>query len=166
MDELQAVIPGNPDEYIVVAALRPLKVGEQFIGWPLHATIVPWFDSEDQSTAIASFKQANTSLGTVEARITADDYFGPRRNVLVHRLDASELYDIHNRLLDEIEKRGGDCPFPHYTRKHYRPHITHKQDCQLQIGDQITFSAVYLVRTNRNESRLRRQKEVMAVVQL
>jgi len=155
----------NPDEYIVACMVGP-AVQDDFVGWPSHITVIPWFEVEKDDLASAAVQRVAMVTSQFPVLVGDQDYFGPRRNVPVMTVESSELYDVHEMLIGELENVDADMPFQNIMHERFRPHITKKRDRVLEPGEAVMVTKLYLVAAPKKQSRLTRHKRIVLAAEL
>lgn len=133
----------------------------EFVLWPLHITIVPWFPADDSKgldellTKIASKHEA--FIVTVGKR----EYFGKEDKLTVNLVnDSGDLHRLHWDVFHSLEKNG----FPIHQKDHmgekYKPHITHQGRRHLNEGEELIVPSFSLVRQVRQKKSGTMIKEV------
>jgi len=113
-------------EFVLVHMVDPAEVGARFATWPLHLTLLPWFEAPDLETVQAQLKAKLKDLKpfevTVGERSQHGDYKGrPVMNIT----NTPELQRLHEQLLAVIQ--ANHWPLQgRYTGRHYTPHVTQK----------------------------------------
>lgn len=153
-------------EYLLAFMLEPLEKGDQFIGWPLHITLVPWFRSNFGSEHVARDIEA-TILGTdrLTVRGITRSMLGRQRNVPVTDVVSSDLHDLHRKLLTVFDNDAYTLSDSKYTGANYRPHVTKKGNKELKPGHEIEIDSLYLVSAPLKNPRTR-TKTVIARIAL
>lgn len=146
-------------DYIYVAMVKPQPVGRRFTQWPLHITLLPWF----QAPSIAAVEQlaqaAARDFTPFTVTVGKREYFGSSRQLAVKLIKTSEqIMELHNRLLNGVMSKGWNMP-GRYTGEHYRPHVTRKAGKDAEGSMQI--DAIYVA-----EKQPQGYREIVAKVPL
>lgn len=147
-------------EYMLAVLLEQKAPGEEFGRWPLHITLVPWFQlkgsieklTQDIQSAVSSFQAFAAKVG-------------PRKQWgthTVHLIDDPVVHELHKRLLEVVKKHGKLTAPIRLTGKQYRPHITQKPYATVQRGFQVHVKQIYLIEAPKKNP-LIRLKKVTAV---
>lgn len=154
-------------EYLLAFILEPMEKGEQFVGWPLHITLVPtWFRAHrpearillDLQTALEPFKPFTV-------RGISREQFGWRGQVQVTALASSELHDLHRALLVMLGNSSYKLVKTNHMGDSYQPHITKKGNAEFKPGHELLVDRVYLVKAPIANPRTR-TKTVAGIVEL
>lgn len=147
--------------------LEPLDNGQQFIGWPLHITLVPtWFRTSKSAAAIlGDVSGVAEAFQPFAVRGIQRTQFGWRGSVPVTAVVSPLLHDLHRGLLAIL--RAG--PYSLLQTKHmgesYQPHVTKKGNAEFKPGHEIMFDRVYLVKAPIGNPRTR-VKTVIGTIEL
>ncbi len=112
-------------EFLAVHMVDPAKVGDRFTMWPLHMTLLPWFEAPDVSSVLTAFRARLEHVAPLEVSVASRAYFGQRKLPvkLVHRTAA--LQQLHEILLQAVLENGWPLQ-GRYTGEHFKPHVTQK----------------------------------------
>lgn len=104
----------------------PVKVGQRFTLWPLHVTLLPWFEAPDGKAVEACVRVATNSTRPCSVSTTERGYYGLKGNLPVMKLEiTSQLQTLHKTLLSAVEEQGWEVK-GRYIGNNYTPHITQK----------------------------------------
>lgn len=143
-------------EYILAFFLDPQEQGEQFIKWPLHITLVPWFRSEFGTQRLWKDINAITSgIKWFPARGIARSLFGRRGDVAVTEVVSSQLHDLHRALMTIFDNDAYNMTAADHTGVNYSPHVTKKGSAELKPGHEVVVDSVYLIEAPINNPRTR-----------
>lgn len=123
-------------------------VGQKFRSkdWPLHITLVPWFNVDD--TVLFEEKLQALLVHTNPFDVTVGEHavFGnPARPKDVQLIQPSiELLQLHDRLLELVRIHGYIERSLSYVGKGYRPHISAYGNRTAQPGDLVKINNVWL----------------------
>lgn len=115
---------------ILLACLMLDKVTrqEKFKTWPLHLTLVPWFEISGQklSVFLKNTELLGKGMPRVTLRVAGLDHFGPRklRVTLIEPSDA--LVNLHYKLLDIIQECDAKLINSNHIKQNYKPHVTNR----------------------------------------
>ncbi len=128
-------------ELLIVYMLKPQEEGEKFDSWPLHLTLLPWFEATDEDEAVEMLGDYS-SWAPIEASFGGRDHFGQRGLQVRLVENTSKLQMLHDSLLKSVEKRGWSIR-GRYTGASFRPHITERSE--EVIGERVRIDRLYLV---------------------
>lgn len=136
-------------KYVVVKMLESLTVGDVFLSgqWPLYVTIVPNFEIDwDEKRLTSEIENILAVHRSFIVKVQDDDWFGPNKDVLVTRLDLTlELADIHNKLVDMLERNGAVFELPIILKGNYKPHATVQYAKRVKKGDALSIDQLTIV---------------------
>ena len=146
------------EKLFLASSLEPLHKGDQFKDWPLHVTVVPWFQvnlyrafENALGNKIHSLSpvQITGSSEIVPLRTVGGDeaLFGPEEDVRVRKLrDIGALASLHDTLLSMIERFDGQLEDTTYTGTHYVPHVTFLEDGRgIEEGERVELPGMQLI---------------------
>lgn len=137
---------------ILVSMIRPAQLEQTFrrkrLEWPLHVTLVPWFQIQDAPRFITRLGEFTASKQEFTSTIGTDELFGADRDVPVSLFsDSAELTLLHNELITFVESQGARFGAEgQYIKDAYRPHVTQHGQSRLHEGDDVEVSAITVVR--------------------
>jgi 2'-5' RNA ligase len=150
-------------EYLIVYLLEQLPKGLDFGRWPLHITIVPWFEIEDPAKAAEILKQVCQTHKPFWATVGPTALFGSKNNLPVHTIsNPNSLVSLHKELTYLLEAANAKFPNDKNLGKNYIPHITKKSFGKVQQGYRIDIDKIHLVEAP-IANRLTRLKKVISV---
>lgn len=154
-------------EYLIVCLLDPLLEGSEFIGWPLHITLIPtWIrTTKSQENIIKDIKKVVTEFKPFTVRGSLRTHFGWRESLPVTAVVSTELHDLHRALLAMLESYGYDLVQTNHIGTDYQPHVTKKGSAELKPNHEVLVDRIYLVRAPISNPRTR-IKTVRAVLEL
>ncbi|MBT2552635.1 2'-5' RNA ligase family protein [Arthrobacter sp. ISL-5] len=135
---------------IMVAFIEPVAVGQEFLrsDWPLHVTLVRFDVGNDGDAArFAALAEmpAKQALGTVLA-VGGEDRFGRQGSVPVSLVETDPaLQMLHDSLVQAVQQVSGRVASPQYTRRNFRPHVSHHGDRRVHRGDAVVLDQIALV---------------------
>jgi 2'-5' RNA ligase len=113
-------------EFIIAYMVEPIDVGKRFTLWPLHMTLLPWFDAPDVKAVKRELTKKLTATRTFEVSVGERSSFGVDKRLPVMLINPSpELKALHEKLLEMVEKNGWQLR-GRYTGASFKPHITQK----------------------------------------
>jgi len=132
------------NEHLVVIMVEPAPVGE-FVVWPPHITIVPWFPVDDPGRLdkVLSRIAARHKIFQVKVGRLAD--WGKKKPFEVQMIkESGDLHRLHWDVFHALEKSG----FPVHQKEHlgakYRPHFIYKKTNKVKEGDTIAVVSFVL----------------------
>ncbi|HSX44388.1 MAG TPA: 2'-5' RNA ligase family protein [Candidatus Saccharimonadales bacterium] len=155
------------DEYILAYVIGSLPEEKNFIAWPLHITLMPWFILDNQKSeteAAILLAELFAKYEPMQLKTSSQALFGPRNTVPVQEINTSpELQRLHNDVLKLLQDKQWDIAAKHYTGATFRPHITLKKG--KQVPHTLTLDKIHLVKAPIADPRTR-VKKVMRVLPL
>jgi len=125
------------ESLIVVHLVERRPVGTTFprlrVAWPLHITLLPWFEVEDSRTAdlLSAIERYAKSLRKFVAVVGDTENFGPGKDIPVNLIvDQQPIAKMHDDLLDLTKQHGALLSsqanaLSSAAGRKYRAHITH-----------------------------------------
>lgn len=145
-------------EYLIAHILEPLPKGSEFVSWPLHITIVPWFIGPDDD-AIKAMRKVTAQTRPFTIATDGQEFFGPKRDKPVRIMrHETDLHQLHNDLLDSLAGYGLILNSTVHTDTGYRPHVADKQNHTLGEGEVLCIDRVELIEADKNQPRQNRTK--------
>lgn len=127
-------VPQQESPYLILHDFEDTPPGTRLDKWPLHTTIVPWFEQrtlteDDLIELVANGTSFAAQYGDITLTSEGVDFFGPNNDIEVTRLgdDRHRLHNLHDELLDDLYQSGVEPRELTYTAKGngYNPHVTH-----------------------------------------
>lgn len=113
-------------EYVIVCMVDPAQVGDRFTMWPLHITLLPWFDAPDVQTVKEVVEQKLQGFRPFTVSVGKRSSFGVDKRLPVMLIQPShKLQDLHDTLLTAVQEQGWEL-HGRYTGSHFVPHVTQK----------------------------------------
>jgi 2'-5' RNA ligase len=135
------------NEHVVAIMLEPVKIGQEFIDWPLHITVVPWFPCDDDKKLDRILSQVAKSQQGFAAQVSGIEMFGSQKNVKVNLVeDNPQLTKLHWRVFNDLEKNDFGVHQKEFVGDGYRAHITHQKHANKQTGDKLEIKSMTLVK--------------------
>lgn len=129
-------------QLMFVYMLEPLESNKRFTQWPLHVTLLPWFETDDIETVKAELRQVAASTPAMNLKTTERAHFGARRLPVMLIEDSRDLRDLHEKLLDITVRYGWELE-GRYTGDNYLPHVTQKGG--RDAPEEFRLDSLYLV---------------------
>lgn len=122
---------------------------------PLHMTALHWFQSDKQPVELAALLEKFTSdRQAVHTLAIEEAMFGPDKNIPVVRLERTpQLLDIHLDLLALVDSIGGRLDKRWTGEERWNPHVTHRPEARLQVGDEVIIDDISLFMRSRDGRR-------------
>ena len=134
----------------------------EFVIWPLHITIVPWFPCDDEEKLDSLLAIIASKHEAFIVNVGKTEHFGRKDKLTVNLVDdPGNLHRLHWEVFYTLEKRG----FPIHQKDHmgekYRPHITYQGRRHSLEGDELIVDSFTLVRQVRQKKTGAMIKEVV-----
>lgn len=106
--------------------LEKVKRQEIFTTWPLHLTLVPWFEISGNNLSHFLLSMEKVCGDNPPLRLVAKDtdYFGPRKVKVTLIEPTEQLLTLHTKLVEVIYDCDAKLISAKHTRDDYRPHVT------------------------------------------
>lgn len=143
-------------EYVLVTLLDDYAVGDIFTDWPLHVTLVAWFDPRDEAALITKLRAIASETPKIASRVGAQRTWGPNKVNVIDR--TAKLYMLHQRLLAALTSHAQLLTSQQYMGDNYTPHVTHQRGTSAVEGSDIVLSAIYFVKKPLHS----REKQIVA----
>lgn len=143
--------------YLLAYMVEPLGE-ETFSRWPLHITLVPWFEyGEGEANLINDLSsQIPRKVRMIKGRVGQRTWFGYDLPVrLVEPKD--ELKRLHDQLLEEVEQVGGGLSDKTFAGPRYNPHITVRGQRVIEGGQKLSIDKITLVKAISDQPQLRQK---------
>lgn len=134
----------NETEYIFCVLIDSYDEGDEFIEWPLHITLVPWFFVPDITEFQLSITEAITYLRPIHVIVGEERVWGPNTVNVIER--SEPLHDLHARLLRQTNMSGRIVINQQYTGENYTPHITQQSSLSATPGDKIIIDQFCIIK--------------------
>lgn len=137
----------------------------EFVAWPLHMTILPWFTvKEPGDEVLEEITQMLADTAPFHARAEKRDFLGPYRIVPVTLIEKTpEIIDLHARCLELVSSHDWKFSSAHYTGEAFLPHVTKKENKEVKPGEVVEVDNLYLVEAPAADPRTRVKKLIGAV---
>jgi len=141
----------KPGEHIVVHMVDEVEVGQQFmrsrLSWPLHITLVRWFNVGDVSACEERFEKLASDSSPFASKVGAEAEFGSDSKTTVNVMaDPEPFRALHNRLVQAVRDSGGNFESEEWFGDAYKPHITHHGEHRRYEDDIELVDSFHLVR--------------------
>lgn len=145
-------------EYILVALLGVYQRGDTFTAWPLHVTLVTWFDPVDEATLVAELR--SITAPRIVSRVGEQRVWGTNTVNVIRR--TPELHALHRHLLATVTAHGRLLTNQQYMGDVYTLHITHQHGASVAEGSGVTLDAIYLIKKPLHSY----EKQIVAKIEL
>lgn len=142
------------EKLVLVSAIEELNKGDTFEDqdWPLHVTIMPWFNVQKQFEDELIDEVADYAGTTHPLKVIGDvnKIFGPPNKPLeevkVRTLrNTARIALLHTGILDIINRYGAEVTSP-YIRGSYQPHVTYQHGSGIEKDQEIILENLQLIR--------------------
>jgi 2'-5' RNA ligase len=135
---------------VILACLIPDNLGKiasPFTNWPLHLTLVPWFElsGEELPKFLADLDSITASYAPFELRPNGNASFGPRKIKVTLIKPEPEIVNLHLDLLKAISNCHASLVSDLFTGSNFRPHVTVQAGKSLPDNKVTLCSKLYLV---------------------
>jgi len=143
-------VAGVRNENVVAILLESTALDKEFIEWPLHITIVPWFhgyDAKKLDDLLAGISKTHKSF---KAQVGPLEKFGYKKEVEVNVIDdCDQLRKLHWAVFNILENNGFIIHQKDFVGDNYRPHITRQPKSHKDKGDEVEVRFFALVKQER-----------------
>lgn len=141
----------KPGEHILVHMVDEVEPGQQFmrsrLAWPLHITLVRWFDAGNLGACKDRFKKVALTATPFMSTVGREAQFGPDGATTVNVMTSPKPFrELHSRLVQAIRDSGGSFESEQWFSDAYKPHITHHGEHRRYEGDLELIDSFHLVR--------------------
>lgn len=112
-------------EFVAVHMIDPAKLGDRFTMWPLHMTLLPWFDAPDIAQLLTAFRDGLKHVAPFEVAVGSREYFGQRKLPVRLVAKTTALQGLHEALLSVVQAHDWNLQ-GRYTGDQFKPHVTQK----------------------------------------
>lgn len=138
------------NENVIVILLEKMPVNEEFIEWPLHITVVPWFHGYDETKLDKLLSQIAASHKKFKAGVGQLEKFGYKKDVEVNLIDNNkQLNQLHRDVFDILESNDFIIHQKDFVGEGYRAHITRQPHGYKNEGEEIQIKSLSLVKQER-----------------
>jgi 2'-5' RNA ligase len=124
----------------------------EFVVWPLHITVVPWFPVEDEARLDKLIGKIASAFEAFVVNVGNTEMFGAKKDLAVSLVEPStQLEDLHQAVYHSLEKNGFHIHQKDFLGQNYRPHITHQGKNRPTGGEELIVSSISLVRQLRQK---------------
>ncbi len=134
-------------EKLIISTLEPVGVGDDFPSLPLHITLMPWFEIEQENVP-----ELERYLGTIASKrdvlnLIGQDIamYGKDNTIKVRELTRTpELVRVHADISAVIAWSHGKRPAD-YIHENYSPHVSFTDGVSIDEGEVAKVDAFQLV---------------------
>ena len=132
-------------KYSLVAFLKPIGIGSEFsmADWPPHITIADVFAIDRTTTLEQELLILVTQQSPIQVTAGKDGTLGTTDVTLINQYE--KLKDLHNIVINQLERHGALFNNPEFTREGFLPHSTIQKSSRLSKGDEIKLTTLTLV---------------------
>lgn len=135
------------EKFGIISSLDPIKKGDQFEQFPLHVTLMTWFDMPQERAFINKLQNFAHEYGPQTVEGGDEAMFGVNADVRVRKLGrAGSLYAMHDDLHKMITDLGGEIWYGGFVKSDYLPHVTFQGDRGIEAGEQCILDRFQLIR--------------------
>ncbi|HEX5448257.1 MAG TPA: 2'-5' RNA ligase family protein [Candidatus Saccharimonadales bacterium] len=135
------------NEHLVVAMLEPIEIGKEFIDWPLHITLAPWFPCDDENKLDKILSEIAGRHSGFGVEVGGIEDFGGKNPVPVNVIvENDNLSKLHRDIINGLEASGFSIHQKEYIGEGYRPHVTHQKHARKSQGEQIKIESFGLAK--------------------
>ncbi len=117
--------------------------------WPLHITLVPWFQTKDEEAVMRSLDRLAAELENMNLTVGGvEDVSGPGHRQANFIKNQQPVRELHKYLLATLERADIELHESRFTGKEYRAHVTrHRADGRHSTaGEHILLNDFHLVK--------------------
>jgi 2'-5' RNA ligase len=117
--------------------------------WPLHVTLVPWFNVSDEEAVLRSLEKLADATQPFTLHVGRVEYFGHNNDIPVNVISNPDpTTSLHKRMIKALGKADIVYDEKMYIAQNYNPHITrHEIDNRHSTeGEEIQVNDFHLVR--------------------
>lgn len=142
----------KPGALILVTMVDPAAVPAKFrrkrLDWPLHITLVPWFELPDEAAFLEQLRTIIPMEESFQVTVGEEAAFGIENDTPVNLINYSRpLTVMHYFLLTALEAHQATMVSnTNWIRDKYSPHVTHHGNSRLHLGDVVSVNTITVVR--------------------
>ncbi|HEX8227250.1 MAG TPA: 2'-5' RNA ligase family protein [Candidatus Saccharimonadales bacterium] len=117
--------------------------------WPLHLTLVPWFQAADEEAVVRSLERVSSDLEPLLLAVGGKELFGKNRNVPVNVIkNQAPAQALHELLVATLSEADTSFDGDTFMGQKYRAHVPrHEGDNRYSSeGQDILVDDFHLVR--------------------
>ena len=137
---------GDEGRYIFVHRLDKTSPVNTKI--PLHLTLLHWFKTEDTpDKLVTDLGKTAQNFEPIKTYATEEAVFGSDDNIPVMRLERTPgLLQLHLALIGLAKSCGAEFDERWVGEANWNPHVTHKSDKRLEVGDKVVIDEIDLIK--------------------
>ena len=109
---------------MIAYMLEPVDIGDRFSMWPLHMTLLPWFEAPSAQPVEQRLSEKLKGVASFKVVVGERAIFGSQLPVML--IDhTSVIQQLHEKLLEMLEENNWQLR-GRYTGASFRPHVTQK----------------------------------------
>ncbi|MBI3624166.1 2'-5' RNA ligase family protein [Candidatus Saccharibacteria bacterium] len=128
---------------MLAVLLEQKQRGETFARWPLHITLVSWFQLQKPLPQLVDAVQQAAMTHQVFHVVV-----GPAkqwRHHQVHLIESKTLESLHQSLLGIVKRHAQFMNQPMAVGPDFTPHITQKPYAKVQSGFRLPVKQIYII---------------------
>ena len=130
----------------IISSLEPLKKDDQFEEFPLHVTLMTWFDMPHREAFIAHLQNFAVRHSPQKVVGGAEAMFGIDNDIRVRKLGRiGSLQAMHDELLVMLTKLDGEVWPGGFVSDNYVPHVTYQGENGLLEGEEAVLDRIQLI---------------------
>ncbi len=134
------------EKLTIISSFEQHQKGEVFEQFPLHITLLPWFDVPYRQSLLHSVQNFATRQSPQRVEAAGEAMFGPNEDIRVRLLGrVGSLHAMHEELLEIVSRQHGEILTPEFVDKKYVPHVTYQGDYGLEEGEVRTIDRLQVV---------------------
>jgi hypothetical protein len=121
-----------------------MEKGAEFIPWPNHITLVPFFWTDNIENLTVQVREICEKIKPIEYLVGEIEYLGRRKNVKTSKVISNEIIRLQKKF-HELAIKHDDKFQSNFMIDNFRPHITHNEKpypTECQKGE---IKEIYLV---------------------
>jgi hypothetical protein len=135
------------NEYVVATLLEPVEIGKEFIEWPLHITIVPWFQCNDDKKLDALLTEIAEAKKNFVVKVGEDGKLGLKKDVPVNLVEINpNMIKLHWSVFKTLDKNSFSVHQKQWVGDNFLAHITHQSHGQKHEGDVLAIKSFTLIK--------------------
>jgi len=145
-----AVTVSAKNEHLIVLPVEPLAKYNKFVNWPLHITIVPWFNcpSEDYpklDKLLSDITNKHYKFCLEVGEIASFGWHG--KEFLAQLIKPNnDLKQLHLDIFNTLETNGFPIHQKEYLGDAYKPHFIYKMESKYITGQKINVNYFSLIK--------------------
>jgi 2'-5' RNA ligase len=113
-------------EFVIVYMVGPAAIGTRFTMWPLHLTLMPWFEAPYEQIVEQKLSEKLEDLSPFDVSVGEPASFGAHKRLPVSLVEHTpEIQNLHETLLEVLRENNWQLQ-GRYTGAAFKPHVTQK----------------------------------------